>query len=141
METQIKNLHFKWTVSRGRDTYGYNICSLWIDGYKVASCSGGGYDMKGTCLGDWLQNEFQNRLKQIVLPVLQQGDRSTFYGSGWNKEKNSVYCDGAAGFSSMRRIGEAIGITLEYDRNSEKSKNSTWYTAFIRPIQTDVDHA
>ena len=45
-------LTFKWTVSRGRDSYGYNIVTLRVDGDKVSSCNGGGYDMKGTCLGN-----------------------------------------------------------------------------------------
>lgn len=49
MKTKV--LQFKWTISRGRDTYGYNICSLYVDGKKVSGCSGGGYDMMGTCLG------------------------------------------------------------------------------------------
>lgn len=45
----IKELEFKWSVSRARDTFGYNICSLWIHTdagrEKVASACGGGYDM------------------------------------------------------------------------------------------------
>jgi hypothetical protein len=51
-----QHLHaeFRWTVSRGRDTYGYNICTLYIDGRKVANCDGGGYDMQGTDMGNWL---------------------------------------------------------------------------------------
>jgi len=51
-------LEFKSSVSRGADTYGYNIIRL-IDtdrnggSYK---CMGGGYDMHGTNLGHWLQD-------------------------------------------------------------------------------------
>ncbi len=55
-------LEFKWTISRGRDTYGYNICSLWLDGNKVSSCNGGGYDMEGTALADWIESAFQDEL-------------------------------------------------------------------------------
>lgn len=55
-------LEFKWTVSRGRDTYGYNICSLFVDGVKRAACNGGGYDMEGTSLGNWMQKEFKEEL-------------------------------------------------------------------------------
>ena len=58
-------LIFKWTVSRGRDTYGYNICSLFVDGEKEASCNGGGYDMKGTVLGVWMEFEFQKLIKGL----------------------------------------------------------------------------
>jgi hypothetical protein len=55
-------LELKWSVSRGRDTYGYNICSLYVDGRKVSSCNGGGYDMKGTALGNWVARAFADRL-------------------------------------------------------------------------------
>ena len=41
----MNTLKFKYTTSRGRDSYGYNICSLWVDGEKKASTCGGGYDM------------------------------------------------------------------------------------------------
>jgi len=56
---------FKWTVSRGRNTYGYNICTLYIDGEKVAACNGGGYDMQGTCLGNWLAVHGEKRLCKL----------------------------------------------------------------------------
>lgn len=49
-------LEFKRSTSRGRNTYGYN------NGIKVASTCGGGYDMKGTVLGDYIQQRFQAEL-------------------------------------------------------------------------------
>lgn len=58
-------LEFKWTVSRGRDTYGYNICTLRVDGQKVSSCNGGGYDMKGTSLGNWAERAFSAELLKL----------------------------------------------------------------------------
>lgn len=58
-------LEFKWGVSRGRDSYGYNICSLYVNGDKVSSCNGGGYDMKGTALGNWVAKAFAKRLTRI----------------------------------------------------------------------------
>ena len=58
----MTTLEFRWTVSRGRETYGYNICTLYVDGRKVARCNGGGYDMKGTCLGNWIAREYADRL-------------------------------------------------------------------------------
>ncbi len=65
-ETNVRNLHFKFTTSRGRDTYGYNICTLLVDGEKVAKCIGGGYDMQGTAFGEWLQNYFQATLLKFM---------------------------------------------------------------------------
>jgi len=34
----IETIEIKWSVSKGRDTYGYNICSLWSWGKKLTSC-------------------------------------------------------------------------------------------------------
>jgi len=59
-------LKFKWTVSKARDSYGYNICSLWINGQKVSSCNGGGYDMKGTALGNWVTKKFETKLLKLT---------------------------------------------------------------------------
>lgn len=60
-------LEFHWTVSRGRNTCGYNICSLYVNGRKVSACNGGGYDMKGTSLGHWIAKHYADRLR--ALPV------------------------------------------------------------------------
>ena len=68
-------LHFRWTISRARDTYGYNVCTLLVDDIKVAACNGGGYDMQGTCLGNWLAEAFADRLRKMAKP---------FYGLTWH---------------------------------------------------------
>ena len=47
-------VRFSWGVSRAEDTYGYNICTCYVDGEKVGRCNGGGYDMQGTALSPWL---------------------------------------------------------------------------------------
>lgn len=60
-----QTLEFRWTVSRARDTYGYNICALWVDGRKAAACNGGGYDMKGTSLGMWIARAYADRLRAL----------------------------------------------------------------------------
>lgn len=59
-------LKFKWTVSRARDSYGYNVCTLYVDGEKVSQCNGGGYDMEGTVLGLWLAKRFADPLCERV---------------------------------------------------------------------------
>jgi hypothetical protein len=66
-ESKTVGLEFRWTVSRGRDTYGYNICTLYADGDKVSRCNGGGYDMKGTCLGHFIASHYADRLNAIRL--------------------------------------------------------------------------
>ena len=117
-----KTLVFKWTTSRSPDTYGYNIVSLWISDRKVSSCNGGGYDMTGTALADWMQDTFQDKLRKLPANY-GSGDRNKgFYGlSFWNtktKKRQKRYSknvkratlDGACGFSSMERILVAIGF-------------------------------
>lgn len=150
-KTQVKNLHFKWTVSRGRDTYGYNICTLLVDGDKVASCNGGGYDMQGTSFGEWLQNAYQSRLFKLMLDIginemppcnsystakgeVKRYELSGYYGMNlqvYPDGKTVVYLDGGCGMSSMQKIAEAIGITLKWNKESDKYKNHSFYTAFI----------
>lgn len=64
-ETGVGTLEFKWTVSRARDSAGYNICTLYFDGRKVGRCNGGGYDMKGTSLGLFIAREYKDRLLKL----------------------------------------------------------------------------
>lgn len=131
-----KVLTFKWTVSRGRDTYGYNICSLYVDGDKVSSCNGGGYDMKGTALAEWMESQFSEQLKGLTCNYGSGDDTEGFYGLGFrgpapDYEQSNHYRDGFAislhggcGFSSMERILNAIGYKLKY---ITESRNETTY--------------
>lgn len=93
-------LDFKWTVSRGRDTYGYNIVTLRVDGQKVSSCNGGGYDMKGTALGNWVARAFSAellRLKPAQMPAQ----------SHWQPERTR-HCAGACLDAYTERYTDAI---------------------------------
>jgi hypothetical protein len=135
-------LEFRWTVSRGRDTAGHNICSLWVKNKKVASCCGGGFDMKGTVLGEYMRKFFQEKLVRIakqahahysvevtgeclgVHPTAQTG---IYYGmyAYWLPDGRlyKVSLDGACGFEAMRKILEKIGYTLRF-LNESKHKES-----------------
>lgn len=142
------NLHFKWTISRGQNTYGYNICSLLVDGVKVSKCNGGGYDMQGTVLGEWIQNNYQDQLKKRFATELSNitekdySDHSgycyksidNFYGakiSGKQGGELKIELDGGCGLDSMKRIAETIGITFKWNPESNRYKHHTYYTAFI----------
>ena len=47
---------FSYGVSRGRDTYGYNTVTLTSSAQgKKFRCMGGGYDMHGQVLGEYVQ--------------------------------------------------------------------------------------
>ena len=121
-----KVLKFKWTVSKGRDTYGYNICSLYADGEKVSSCNGGNYDMQGTVLGDYIMAVYQDKLRKLPANYGSGDAKTGFYGLSfynyktkkqqhrWSKNVKQVYIDGGCGFPSVESIMQAIGLTLKY---------------------------
>ena len=63
---QIHRLEISWTISRGRDTCGYNICRLddSISGKRYRTL-GGGYDMIGTVVADWFEDQYQDKLQAL----------------------------------------------------------------------------
>ena len=104
------------STSRGRDTYGYNICRLDVRSTNTRfRCMGGGYDMEGTVVGEWIETAYQNRLLTLNLDAqkLYGAKRINFTGA-----QEKVYIDGACGIESVLRIAEAIGICMSrtYDR-------------------------
>lgn len=125
-------LALSWSVSRGAETYGYNICRLDdTSSDKRYKCMGGGYDMTGTVFGDWLQEVYQERLKKMAdrargywdKETLSQGNLSggdklcgmTAYMKSGELEKVSL--DGACGIESMVRVAEAIGLEVQRTYN------------------------
>lgn len=133
--TNVEYLEIKWTTSRGRETFGYNICTLRAQDGTKYRCMGGGYDMLGTCFGEWLQANYQDRLWEIrerAYNIVSIGNRSTnhggFYGMTWTED--DVRLDGACGLESIRRIAEAIGVHV---KSTSDAKGHT--TGFI--ITTD----
>ena len=133
-------IKFKWTVSKARDSYGYNICTLIVDGEKVSRCNGGGYDMKGTCFGNWVAYQFKDELlkfkkqfhgltfhnpnykvdDEIILKE-QKGESfgleryQDFYkqSSKLPTEKHTIaQIDGACGFSCVENILNELGYSL-----------------------------
>jgi hypothetical protein len=142
MPDQKYALKYKWGTSRGVNTQGYTICTLYADGQKVASCNGGGYDMKGTCLADWICQAFGQELRglaaqahshYLLTPIPLKGrqrkqkyqydrqdDRKggNLYGmtAHWLPDGSlkNVTLDGGCGFESMRRTIEALGYEIEY---------------------------
>lgn len=132
-----ETLTIRWGTSRGRDTYGYTTCSLRNDrGDRVASCSGGGYDLRGTVIGEWIAKTFAKELLSLTaddMPI-DRGERLLyglrFYdpehmrydaGSHLPTDKHRVISiDGACGEDSMRRILRAIGLSLRKVADTSK---------------------
>lgn len=138
---RLQTLTFNWTTSRARDSYGWNICTLkGFKGDKIASTCGGGYDMKGTVLGEMINKYFTYELKKLVANSGSMDTPSGFYGlSHYNPNAKTskrrflkratsntrTYVDGGCGFDSMRRILEKIGYKIEFVK---ETKNSSTYT-------------
>jgi len=96
-------LELKWTISRARDTYGYNVVTLRDESGNRFRANGGGYDMVGTVFGQWLMAAHGDKLTAL--------DPSKFYGL--TVRDGVARVDGACGLSAMRRIAEAIGVTVK----------------------------
>ena len=106
------NLKYKWTVSKAANTYGYNICTLFVNGEKVSRCNGGGYDMQGTCLGDWIERKFKDELLQL---------KETFYGltfhdPNWQPSKEII---------KREEEGKSLGLERYQDFYKQSSKLPT----------------
>lgn len=132
-------LSLSWSTSRGRDTYGYNIARLddMSPTGRRHKCMGGGYDMVGTCIGQWLMSAYAERLLQIqgnadtVVSekfgrIKNPGD-NRFYGMTHYQKDGRVYLDGACGLDCMIRIAAAIGvrITSNYNRRANRGRGAT----------------
>lgn len=124
-------LNLSWSTSKARDTYGYNIVRLDDEatGQRYKTC-GGGYDMVGTVLADWLTATCQDELKAFC----QANKRALVgaYGGYWkhpdlygmfvDMDKGTVRLDGGCGESSIIRIAEAIGLKVEYKTEKKRGK-------------------
>lgn len=124
MKNQINKLVLSWAVSKGANTFGYNICRLddRNNGRRFRAM-GGGYDMVGTVFGEWLETYYQKELLEIKNKADRIYDSSlcdntmtdSFYGMTYNVKSNTVSLDGAYGIESMMRIADAIGLDVQRD--------------------------
>jgi hypothetical protein len=132
------SLSLSWTTSRGRETYGYNICRLdsYATGKRYKTC-GGGYDMTGTVLGDWLESEHQDKLQALftresanLQPYAATGWKFTpnFYGA-FLRQDGTIRIDGACGQESIEKIAQACGIELQRTCN-RKGQTTGWIASF-----------
>ena len=75
-------LTVKHSISKARDTFGYNRITL-IDQATGKRCVtvGGGYDMLGTCFGDYLKQNHQMELLAIAHHAACQYDKTIGFKS------------------------------------------------------------
>ena len=119
MEKNYK-LVFKWTVSKGRNSYGYNICTLFVDGKKHNACNGGGYDLQGTCFGNWVAREFEKELLKLKIPWINHcgNEVQEYYGLTFH---NPNFDPGKV---------EIDGMTIEEREEKDLSLGLERYQAF-----------
>ena len=123
-------IYFTYGTSRGQDSYGYNIVSLYVDGVKVAMSVGVGFDQHGDCLGRWLTKTYNNRLKELPANYGSLDNNKGFYGlchyDGTSRThratKNSkTSVDGMCGVSSVSAIMREIGVETFEVKKPRKS--------------------
>jgi hypothetical protein len=108
------NLQFKYSTSKAKSSYGYNVITLYVNGEKVARHCGGGYDMFSSVIGDWMTKQFNEELKKLpskehygVFHYDKEINKRVPH-SGANTE---TFVDGACGTSTD--ILTAIGYNFE----------------------------
>lgn len=127
-------IEVRWTISRARDTFGQNRVSLWIHTEtgrreRVASCTGGGYDLPGECLGEWI------RKHPFLTPGIMHLNAARVRGLTFYDEKakrgharyrpgDRITIDGKRGFSAMGDLLAALGFYL---RRTENRANVQFY--------------
>jgi hypothetical protein len=119
-----------------RKSDGYSLCSLYLGSNTylesdklIRRYEGGGYDMKGSCLGSFMMCFFGDRITRL---------REKHYGMVWlnaggeykrsdeySEETPRLYLDGSCGFESMQAVLKAIGIKLTRVTNS-RNKEIYW---------------
>lgn len=139
--SKIHRLTLTWSVSRARDTVGYNIARLddSISGKRYKTC-GGGYDMIGTVLADWFTDRYQAELLKIQCraysisteksPYLRQEGDNKLYGMHWDGKRDKVTVDGGCGVESVTKIIEACGFEIERSYN-KKGHTTAFYVQKI----------
>lgn len=111
----MRLLEIKWSVSKARDTYGYNICTIRDGNTKYKTC-GGGYDMIGKAFGEWLQVNYMDKIIATLKPyVYGNGEnlQGEHYGFFYHFDTKKYWLDGACGLSSMQKIAKDIGLYIE----------------------------
>lgn len=112
----VKEFAVRWTVSRGQDTYGYNICTIVGEGIK-GRCMGGGYDMLGTSLA---------QVTMALFPEWFDGTREVsddtirdYYGL--RRTSNGLHLNGACGVECVERVlRDLIGVRVEWEYSRDR---------------------
>lgn len=85
---------------------------LYIDGRLVGSCGGCGYDMRGTCLAEFISNAYAPELKALWKRVkdLPDNQGAQFYRPYGMYRDGHI--NGACGLNCMIEIAGLIGLEI-----------------------------
>ena len=113
-EGKMKETHLiiKHSVSRAKDSDGYNVVTIW-DGNEKFRAMGGGYDMIGTCFGNWLEKNYSQRIKKLI-PHDKEYSLSPNDNYGlFVKKDGGFWLDGACGLDCMISIAKKVGLRVK----------------------------
>lgn len=123
-----QTLTIRWGTSRARDSYGYRTCSLRDDtGKRRAMCNGGGYDLRGTVIGDWIASEFPKELNQLSPADAKELYGLTFHDPNYDPGKAVIGQD-----CHDRTMGGATGKTVSQAEADGESLGLERYQAFYQ---------
>lgn len=131
-------LRYRWSVSRAD---GYNVVTLSEGGQRYATARGGGYDMTGSVLADWLEARYPVRLAQLAAERAgstwsrstgarterhyfmdlatgkpnKHHDPRALYGLTYHIDAHKASVDGACGVSSVCAVMKALGLSFTED--------------------------
>jgi hypothetical protein len=120
-------LEFRWAINKESNN-GDKTCSLYVNGKKVISDSGSEHDMRATCLAEWFEGAFRDRLMKLEIPVsskdgkkIQEYEGLMYQGPDPNNERQSQVpfegtipvIDGSVGMSAVDTIIQACGLQIQ----------------------------
>jgi len=140
----LTQLSVKAGTSRGRNTYGWPMVTLIVNSSgKCYRARGGGYDMYGTVIAEYLESAYQDRLRVIAASAFSNGAPGgmsagnihyilfrDLYGIYLNLSTGAVTLDGGCGLASMTYIAKQIGSSIHENRptHGRKRVRITGYT-------------
>lgn len=126
---QIHRLNLSVVTSKARDTYGLPVVRLddSISGKRYKTC-GTGYDMVGTVLGEWFENQYQAELVKLVKANTDKLEVYSTTCPDWQKirglygltyRQGKAILDGGCGVESMLHIIESCGFEVQRSHNKK----------------------
>lgn len=131
-------MFLSWSIKQSRSADGGLVAVITDENDKKYRCSGGGYDMRGTCLAMWLNTNYGLRLNKLAELTTKNSDNAE------NKRpyglSDSGKIDFAIGEDAVITIAKKIGIEITPVYKSRRSKNSECVGFFVNetPVAMEI---